>query len=648
MSEFDRNRRPRGTSATASASVTSGSLTSGRSVLQPDGFQLQRQYSQIQQQQQQQLLYQQQQQQQHVPLQQLQLRQLHESFDLPAQHQQPYQQQRPVVPQFSSSMRALQAPAQQQQYYEQQYYDQQQQQYFDQQQQQYAQQPQPAGLNGYALPNQPQLTYDTQTSHSASNSVATHQTHQSKSNSNTLQDPSESYTHWTNQKSYRLDESDSQGELVSMRQKGSEIHEEDDDGDDEYLDEIYQIIDAVVPRTDDPSLPVLTFRVWLIGLFFGAIICIANTIFTFRTNQVVVTAFVVVLLAYPIGRFMADYLPLGIFNPGKFNFKEHALIYVIVNAMGATPYALYNIVAQKYQLYQDVDFFACFLFAIVTQCFGYGFAGLTRRFLVRPPAMLWPSNFATIAMLNSLHENEDISMGRYPMSRFKFFWLACAAMFFFTFLPQYAAPMLGALSIICWFTNNKPNNTLALALGSSSPGAGMGFLSITLDWSLYTTSFAPITTPLWAMYNQFFGLYLTLWIVVPLCWYFNAFGIDQQVGSSLSDSQYGFALNTPFLYNKNGEQTPTANYVNTTTLSTLNTTYYELNKPVHITTYFAVNYATSFTVFVSAIVHVGLWYGKDIWNRFKTSLKDLDNDDVHARLMTYPIGGTIFFLLLLP
>ncbi|KAJ3112908.1 hypothetical protein HK100_002161, partial [Physocladia obscura] len=640
MAEFDRNRRPRGASTTASANATSGSLTSGRSVVQPDAFQLQRQYSQIQQQQQQ----------QHAPLQQLQLRQLHESFDFAPQHQQPYQQQRPTVPQFSSSMRALQAPAQQQQ--QQQYFDQQQQQYFgqqqqqfyDQQHQQYIQHPQQAIVNGYALPNQQLPPYDAQTSFSVSNSVATNQ---SRSN-NTLKDPSESHAQWNNQKSHRRDDSDSQVELVSMRRKGSEVQEDEDEGDDEYLDEIYQIIDAVVPRTDDPSLPVLTFRVWLIGLFFGTLICIANTIFTFRTNQVVVTAFVVVLLAYPIGRFMANTLPSGVLNPGKFNFKEHALIYVIVNSMGATPYALYNIVAQKYQLYQDVNFFACFLFAIVTQCFGYGFAGLTRRFLVRPPAMLWPSNFATIAMLNSLHENEDVSMGRYPMSRFKFFWLACSAMFFYTFLPQYAAPMLGALSVICWFTNNKPNNTLALALGSSSPGAGMGFMSITLDWSLYTTSFAPITTPLWAMYNQFFGLYVTLWIVVPLCWYFNVFGIDQQVGSSLSDSQYGFSLNTPFLYNKNGERTPTTQYVNTTTLSTLNTTYYEMNKPVHITTYFAVNYATSFTVFVSAIVHVGLWYGKDIWNRFKTSLKDLDNDDVHARLMdAYPDVPDWWYYILL-
>ncbi|KAI8613860.1 hypothetical protein BC830DRAFT_1169899 [Chytriomyces sp. MP71] len=63
----------------------------------------------------------------------------------------------------------------------------------------------------------------------------------------------------------------------------------------------------------------------------------------------------------------------------------------------------------------------CVIFAIVTQCFGHRFTGLTCRYLVRPPTMLWPSNLATIAMLNQLHGNDDPSNGRYPMSRYKSF-----------------------------------------------------------------------------------------------------------------------------------------------------------------------------------------------------------------------------------
>ncbi|KAI8831019.1 OPT oligopeptide transporter protein-domain-containing protein [Chytriomyces cf. hyalinus JEL632] len=430
-------------------------------------------------------------------------------------------------------------------------------------------------------------------------------------------------------------------ELVNY-QKNAMNAEDEMDEDGEYLDEIYMIIDAIVPRTDDSSLPALTFRVWFLGLIFGALICAINTLFTFRTNQVLITPFITVLLAYPIGMFMAKFLPFGVLNPGSFNYKEHALIYVICSCMSSTPYALYNIIGQKYQLYQDdLKLISCFCFALVTQVFGYGFAGLTRRYLVRPAAMLWPSNFATIAMLNSLHGKDDLSKGRYPMSRFKFFWLAASAMFFFTFLPQYVAPMLGAVSILCLaFRSSTDANTrkIALALGSSSPGAGMGFLSITFDWSLYTSVYFPITTPLWAILNQFIGSYLLLWIVVPLCWWFNAFGGDRLVGA---DTIYGFALNSPYLYDKNGSYVDNRNLVmqdpsNTANLM-LNQQFYDSLKPFYITTAFAMQYVTAFVVFVAAIVHVSLWYGRDIWHRFRATMRDLDSEDIHAQLMdVYP------------
>ncbi|KAJ3024947.1 UNVERIFIED_CONTAM: hypothetical protein HDU68_007626 [Siphonaria sp. JEL0065] len=209
-------------------------------------------------------------------------------------------------------------------------------------------------------------------------------------------------------------------------------------------------------------------------------------------------------------------------------------------------------------------------------------------------------------------------------------------MFFYTFLPQYVAPMLGAVSVICLFTKADPGadkaSKIAMVLGSSSPNGGLGFLSLSFDWALFS-SFAPITTPLWAMFNQMFGIYFFAWLVVPLCWYFDVFG-DQKVGF---DSKYGFAMNTPSTFDKNGAYIDTAEFVifdpEDNSKLILNSTFYEMNKPIHISTYFAVIYTTNFIVFVSAMVHVALWYGTDIWNRFRSVMKDLDVDDVHANLM---------------
>jgi hypothetical protein len=61
---------------------------------------------------------------------------------------------------------------------------------------------------------------------------------------------------------------------------------EDEGDDEEYIDEIYDIVDAVVSRTDDPSLPVFTFRSFVLGTFFAILLSVVNTLFTFRTNQV--------------------------------------------------------------------------------------------------------------------------------------------------------------------------------------------------------------------------------------------------------------------------------------------------------------------------------------------------------------------------
>ncbi|KAJ3232374.1 hypothetical protein HDU81_003012 [Chytriomyces hyalinus] len=421
-------------------------------------------------------------------------------------------------------------------------------------------------------------------------------------------------------------------------------HSEED-----YVDEIYDIIDAVVPRTDDPTLPANTVRVWFLGVVFGILICAANTIFTFRSNSFSISPFVTVLLAYPCGLSMAKLLPAGFMNPGPFNYKEHALIYVITSCMASPPYALYNIVGQKYQLYQtDLSLIGAFGFAIVTQCFGYGFAGLTRRYLVRPAAMLWPSNLATIAMLNSLHGRDDGEGSRYPMSRYKFFWLSASAMFFYQILPGYVAPMLGALSVICWFTSNKPDNKMALVLGSTGREGGVGLLSFTLDWSLCNV-YSPITTPLWAMMNQFLGLWMFLWVVVPILWSTEAFYKDKSIGAA---SAYGFSINAPYTYSKGGKRIPNTKFVirspDDHNSLILNQTFYDENKPILITTYFALEYANSFVVFVAALVHVGLWYGKDIWHRFRATLKDLDKEDIHATLMdAYPEVPDWWFMAIL-
>ncbi|KAF9379834.1 hypothetical protein BGX21_002532, partial [Mortierella sp. AD011] len=144
---------------------------------------------------------------------------------------------------------------------------------------------------------------------------------------------------------------------------------------------------AIVSNTDDPTLPSLTFRFWVMGLGFSALISFCNQFFWFRENPITIGMSVVQLLAYPIGKFMAKVLPYGFFNPGPFNVKEHVLIALSANCAAATAYAIDIIVIQKIFYNQDFGFLANFLLILTTQMLGFGMAGVLRRYLVYPAAM---------------------------------------------------------------------------------------------------------------------------------------------------------------------------------------------------------------------------------------------------------------------
>ncbi|KAJ3113417.1 hypothetical protein HK100_001999 [Physocladia obscura] len=66
-------------------------------------------------------------------------------------------------------------------------------------------------------------------------------------------------------------------------------------------------------------------------------------------------------------------------------------------ALTSTPYGMENVASQVMPELMALGFI------FVTQFTGLGFAGLCRRFLVRPRAIIWPSTFATLALFASFH-----------------------------------------------------------------------------------------------------------------------------------------------------------------------------------------------------------------------------------------------------
>lgn len=207
-----------------------------------------------------------------------------------------------------------------------------------------------------------------------------------------------------------------------------------------------------------------------------------NTFFNFRLPAPAVVPIVLLLISFPIGKFLAFVLPIKKYhlrlpyisprfvstslppwiiriirpltfrrafefslNPGPWNIKEHVLVFIMANVAAGPPYALNAIVVSE--MFYDIQFGYWFALVLVlaTQLTGFGLAGLCRRFLVWPASMVWPQNLVACTLLNTLHaEDEDDGIGISPASasgtgkgitRYRFYLIVTVASFFFFLLP---------------------------------------------------------------------------------------------------------------------------------------------------------------------------------------------------------------------
>ncbi|KAG0047440.1 hypothetical protein BGZ90_007885, partial [Linnemannia elongata] len=135
---------------------------------------------------------------------------------------------------------------------------------------------------------------------------------------------------------------------------------------------------AIVSNKDEPNLPVMTFRFWVMAVLFSCLLSFFNQFFWFRSNPMTLSTLVIQLISYPFGKFMARVLPSGPLNPGPFNIKEHVLIALTANCAGGTAYAVDITVIQKVFYGQDHGFLANWLLILTTQTLGFGMAGVLR------------------------------------------------------------------------------------------------------------------------------------------------------------------------------------------------------------------------------------------------------------------------------
>lgn len=158
------------------------------------------------------------------------------------------------------------------------------------------------------------------------------------------------------------------------------------------------------------------------------------------------TASFLVLVSHPLGKLLAHILPISTYhlprflggspfslNPGPWNIKEHALVYMMANVATSTPYAIQATISINVSYGLHYGYWFSVVLVLATQLTGFGLAGLCKRFLVWPASMVWPQNLVVCALLNTLHAEEDESRG--GITRFKYLIYVGLGAFVFYFLP---------------------------------------------------------------------------------------------------------------------------------------------------------------------------------------------------------------------
>ncbi|KAF8553156.1 small oligopeptide transporter [Imleria badia] len=391
-------------------------------------------------------------------------------------------------------------------------------------------------------------------------------------------------------------------------------------------DSPYPEVRSAVANTDDPSIPVMTLRTWVLGLAWAVIIPGVNQFLFFRYPSVPIVGIVAQLISYPLGRLWAAYMPrkriFGIsLNPGPFSIKEHVLITIMAAVGSQSAYATDIVAVQRVYYNQRYSFAYQWFLVVSTQLIGFSAGGISRRFLVVPPSMIWPSTLVSCALFNTLHSQQYAGYGRLGgMSRERFFLYAFAASYVW----------FQALSYFSWVTWIWPDNAVIAQLFGYIHGMGMSV--VTFDWSQIAYIGSPLATPWWAAANILFGFVVFYWILTPILYFTNTWNALYMPIQSRQVFD-----NTMQPYNVTRILTPEV---------TLDMEAFKLYSPLFMSTCFAVSYGLSFATITATLVHTFLHFRKQIIQQSRRSLRE--SPDVHARLMnSYPQVPDWWYLVLL-
>ncbi|KAI9731982.1 MAG: hypothetical protein M1834_004433 [Cirrosporium novae-zelandiae] len=413
-------------------------------------------------------------------------------------------------------------------------------------------------------------------------------------------------------------------------------------GDRSELDVVNAVRAAV--RNYDEDVPANTIRAWVIGLVMTTIGSGLNMLFSMRSPSLVITSILAQLVSYFVGVGWEKVMPNREFNtfglkwnlnPGPFNMKEHAIITVManVNFSGGAAYSTDTILAQRGFYGQNMGWGFELLLTLSTQCIGFGLAGIWRRFLVEPAAMIWPTTLVNTSLFYALHDRSPTDPAKcngWKISRFRYFSYCMLGSFVWYWFPGYIFQALSVFAFVTWIRPNSP--VINQIFGGWT---GVSILPITFDWTQVTGYiFSPLISPWHAIANTLIGLVIFFWITTLGLHYSNHWYAEYLPISDSSSYD-----NTQSTYNVTKILTPDFE---------LDVDAYHKYSPLFLSTTFSLCYGLSFAAIAAVITHTALFHGREIWMRVKQIKGE---EDCHMRMMKKyartPQWWFIAFLLLM-
>ncbi|CAN6674941.1 oligopeptide transporter 2 [Trichomonascus vanleenenianus] len=414
----------------------------------------------------------------------------------------------------------------------------------------------------------------------------------------------------------------------------------------------YPEVRAVTDPSDDPSTPVETVRAYLIGIVLVIISSGVNQFFQPRLPPINVSASLLQLLAYPLGRIFAAFVPdWGVIigtkrislNPCPWNYKEQTFVTLMISITAPLAYVNSQIFVQRLDVYYghkwaDAGYQALLLLS--TQFIGCGLAGLVSHVLVYPVECIWPANFPVLALNRALiHPDRREVINGWSMSRHKLFYLSFLAMFVYFWFPNY---LFQALSMFNWMTWISPQNFALAAITGSVSGLGLNPIP-TFDWNIIDSLMSPLSTPWFANLSNYIGVFICGAVVIPAVYWTNKF-----------HTAY-LPINSNEIFDNRGQPYTVANIL---TNGKFDIDKYQAYSPPYYTAANLVTYGAFFALYPAMIVDTGLRRWKmirqgavKIWQAITSRASILHSySDAHSKMMRayreIPLWwyGVVFFV----